>query len=92
MRCANPALTEPDRRTPKRTSHRARLVDGCMPHFPRFIPGDVSSRSSAKDPEELNPARDVDRALECGDVAAGQNEFKRALALRSEIRRAGWFN
>jgi len=22
-----------------------------MPHFPRFIPGDVSSRSSAKDPE-----------------------------------------
>ncbi len=23
-------------------------------------------------------------------MAAGQNEFKRALALRSEIRRAGW--
>jgi hypothetical protein len=25
-------------------------------------------------------------------LAAGQAEFKKALTLRSEIRRAGWFN
>jgi hypothetical protein len=34
----------------------------------------------------------TERALERRGVAAGQNEFKQALALRSEIRRAGWFN
>jgi hypothetical protein len=34
----------------------------------------------------------TERALERGGAAAGQNELKRALALRSEIRRAGWFN
>jgi len=34
----------------------------------------------------------TERALKRGGVAAGQNEFKRALALRSEVRRAGGFN
>jgi hypothetical protein len=37
-------------------------------------------------------ARDVAHALERGGVVAGRVEFKKALALRSQIRRAGWFN
>jgi hypothetical protein len=35
---------------------------------------------------------DAAHALERGGVGSGQVEVKKALALRSEILRAGWFN
>jgi hypothetical protein len=41
-------------------------------------------------PHQPRPARDAADALERGGVV--RVEFRRALALRSEIRRAGWFH
>jgi hypothetical protein len=37
-------------------------------------------------------ARDSSDALERGGVAAGQGRVHEGVSLRSEIRRAGWFN
>jgi hypothetical protein len=43
-------------------------------------------------PHQPCPARDVPDALERGGLGAGPRQFGKALALKSDIRRSGWFN
>jgi hypothetical protein len=43
-------------------------------------------------PHQPRPARDAPHAVKRGGVVRGQGRVQEALALRSEIRRAGWFN
>jgi len=68
------------------TSHRSPLLG--PPQESRY--GHMALASLA--PHQPRPAGDAAYAMEREAWSQVRVEFNRALALRSEIRRAGWFN
>ena len=53
---------------------------------------DTNARLASLAPHQPRPARDAAHALERGGVGSGQARIQEGARVRSEIRRAGWFN